>query len=165
MAQCTNYFCACNALQQMFYSLTGILVPEKDIARWASTTTSGTSHAGIETAVAKFNKTYKKNLKIIWKNFSDLGDTKEKRFEELGKLFINPNKAVFCHLLYRDKYGHYEVPKSVDTSSKMLEIMNSLGTKNNDGSYQGYVELRDYTTQARYIAGISQKSICIIYTE
>lgn len=160
--QCTPYYCSCNALQQMFYRLTGILVPEKTIAAWAGVTTSGVGHAGIETAVAKFNKTYKKNLKITWKNFSDLGKNTNERFLALGKLISKANTAVFFHLLYRMLYGHYEPIKSIDTSTHMLEILNSLGTKNSEGSYQGYVENRTYTTQQSYISAMNQKSVCII---
>ena len=70
MGQCTGYYCACNSLQQSFYRLTGIKVDEKTIAGWAGTTSDGTDHAGINTAVAKFNKKYNKNIKINWYNFS-----------------------------------------------------------------------------------------------
>ena len=160
--QCTPYYCSCNALQQMFYRLTGILVPEKTIAKWAGVTTSGVGHAGIETAVAKFNKTYKKNLKITWKNFSDFGKTTKERFKNLCEIITNPKMAVFFHLLYRLLYGHYEPIKAIDMDSEMLEILNSLGTKNNDGTYQGYVEKRSFGTQQSYILGITQKSVCII---
>lgn len=160
--QCTPYYCSCNALQQMFYRLTGILVPEKTIAKWAGVTTSGVGHAGIETAVAKFNKTYKKNLKITWKNFSDFGKTTKERFKNLCEIITNPKMAVFFHLLYKLLYGHYEPIKAIDMDSEMLEILNSLGTKNNDGTYQGYVEKRSFGTQQSYILGITQKSVCII---
>ena len=146
----------------MFYRLTGILVPEKTIASWAGVTTSGVGHAGIETAVAKFNKTYNKNLKITWKNFSDLGKNTNERFLALGKLISKANTAIFFHLCYRLKYGHYEPIKSVNTTSNMLEILNSLGTKNSDGTYQGYIEERTYATQQSYISAMSQKSVCII---
>ena len=160
--QCTPYYCSCNALQQMFYRLTGILVPEKTIAKWAGVTTNGVGHAGIETAVAKFNKTYKKNLKITWKNFSDFGKTTKERFKNLCEIITNPKMAIFFHLLYRLLYGHYEPIKAIDMDSEMLEILNSLGTKNNDGTYQGYVEKRSFGTQQSYISGITQKSVCII---
>ena len=69
MGQCTGYYCACNSLQQCFYRLTGIKVAESTIASVAGTTTSGTDHAGINTAVAWFNKKYGKNIKITFFNF------------------------------------------------------------------------------------------------
>ena len=90
MGQCTGYYCACNSLQQSFYRLTGIKVDEKTIAGWAGTTSDGTDHAGINTAVAKFNKKYNKNIKINWYNFSELSWTKISDFIKKGD---DPNTA------------------------------------------------------------------------
>lgn len=161
MGQLTGYSCAANSLQQMFYELTGKNISESTIMGWAGTTTAGTSHAGIETAIAKFNKTYGYDLKVQWKNFSDLGNSISARFKALGEIMCQSNKAVFVHLLYRSKYGHYEVPRMVNTSSSALQILNSLGSKGNNG-YYGYIENRSFSEQAKYIAGISQKGICIV---
>jgi len=161
MGQCTSYYCSCNALQQMFYRLTGILVPEKTIAQWAGVTTAGTGHQGIETAVAMFNKKYNKKVKISWKNFSDLGKNQKERFEAVGKM-VNNGKAIFFHLCYRLKYGHYETFKSIDLDKEIIIILNSLGNKNSDGSYQGYHENRTFSTQSQYIANMGQKSVCIM---
>ena len=158
MGQCTSYYCACNSLQQCFYRLTGIKVDEKTIAKIAGTTTSGTDHAGINTAVAWFNKKYNKNVKIAWYNFSDLGKNDNERWSKLSSLI--KKGAVFCHLLYRDKYGHYEVPKSVGADN--LSILNSLGDSCGSGTYCGYIESRSKSVQRRYIAGISQKSIAVL---
>ena len=162
MGQCTPYYCACNSLQQIFHKLTGKLISEKQIAQWAGTTKNGTDHPSINTAIALFNKKYGTNLKVEWKNLSDLGLKTDTRFQKLAELMSQDNTAIFCHLLYRNKYGHYEVPYQINTKDKTLKICNSLGTKNYDGSYQGYLETRSYTTQQQYISGISQKSICII---
>ena len=153
MGQCTGYNCACNSLQQAFYRLTGIKVDESTIAKWAGTTTSGTDHQGINTAVAMFNKKYKKNIKIVWHNFSDLGWNKISELMKKG--------AVFCHLLYRDQWGHYEVPKTVRDDD--LLILNSLGNQCGGGTYCGYIETRTKSTQKRYISGISQKSVAYLY--
>lgn len=158
MGQCTEYYCACNSLQQSFYRLTGIQVAESTIAGVAGTTTSGTGHSGIETAVAWFNKKYNQNIKITWKNFSDLGNTDTSRWKALQNAI--DNGAVFCHLLYRDQYGHYEVPK--DVSSDNTSIINSLGDSCGGESFCGYIESRSRSTQLRYISGISQKSIAIL---
>ena len=152
MGQCTGYYCACNSLQQCFYRLTGIKVAESTIAGWAGTTTSGTDHGGINSAVAAFNKKYNKNVKITWKNFSDVGWSALQSYIQKG--------AVFCHLLYRDQWGHYEVPK--DVSSDTCKILNSLGDSCGSGTYCGYIESRSRETQKRYIQGISQKSIAIL---
>lgn len=158
MGQCTGYYCACNSLQQAFYRLTGIKVSESTIAGWAGTTSSGTDHEGINTAVAKFNLKYKKKVKIDWKNFSDLGANDAARWKALQNYIAKG--AVFCHLLYRDKWGHYEVPYNV--SSDPCKILNSLGDSCGSGTYCGYVESRSRSTQKRYIQGISQKSIAIL---
>lgn len=151
MGQCTGYYCACNSLQQGFYRLTGIRVEEKTIAGWAGTTTDGTDHYGINTAVAKFNKKYDKNVKITWYNFSELSWDKIAEFIKKG--------AVFFHLLYRNKWGHYEPIKSVGDS---LKILNSLGDSCGGGTYCGYIETRSKSEQKSYINGISQKSVAVL---
>ena len=151
MGQCTGYYCACNSLQQSFYRLTGIKVDEKTIAGWAGTTSDGTDHAGINTAVAKFNKKYNKNIKINWYNFSELSWTKISKFIKKG--------AVFFHLLYRNRWGHYEPIQSVGDS---LKILNSLGDSCGSGTYCGYIENRSKREQKSYINGISQKSVAVL---
>lgn len=158
MGQCTGYYCGCNSLQQCFYRLTGILVSEYTIASIAGTTTAGTDHDGLNTAVYWFNKKYNKNIKITWKNFSDLGSSSSARWSALQS-YIN-NGAVFCHLLYRNQWGHYEVPKSV--GEDYLQILNSLGDQCGSGTYCGYIESRSKSEQLSYIGGISQKSIAIL---
>lgn len=158
MGQCTGYYCGCNSLQQCFYRLTGIKVEEKTIASVAGTTTSGTDHQGLNTAVAWFNKKYNKNVKITWYNFSDLGKNDSERWSKLSSLI--KKGAVFCHILYRNKWGHYEVPKSVGDSS--LKILNSLGDQCGSGTYCGYIETRSKSDQRSYINGISQKSVAVL---
>ena len=151
MGQCTGYYCACNSLQQCFYRLTGIKVDEKTIAGWAGTTSDGTDHYGINTAVAKFNKKYDKNIKITWYNFSELSWDKISDFIKKG--------AVFFHLLYRNKWGHYEPIKSV---GDYLKILNSLGDSCGGSTYCGYIETRSKSEQKSYISGISQKSVAVL---
>ena len=158
MGQCTGYYCACNSLQQMFYRLTGKLISESTIASVAGTTSNGTSHQGIETAVAWFNRKYGYQLKVSWKNFSELGSTQSARFTKLQQLI--DTGGVFFHLLYRNKYGHYEVPYRVTGGN--IQVLNSLGDSCGNGTYCGYIETRSQSTQVSYINGISQKSVCII---
>ena len=152
MGQCTPYYCACNSLQQSFYRTTGVWVNESTIAGWAGTTSDGTDHEGINTAVAQFNRKYGKNVKIAWYNFSELSWSKVNEMLNKG--------AVFFHLLYRDQWGHYEPIKTVGDD---LKILNSLGDSCGGGSYCGYIETRSRSTQARYISGISQKSVAFLY--
>ena len=67
---------------------------------------------------------------------------------------------MFCHLLYRNKWGHYEVPEKVNIDT--LTILNSLGDICNSPAYCGYIETRTKANQLAYINGISQKSIAIL---
>ena len=152
MGQCNGHNCGPNALQQMFYRLTGILVDESTIAGWASTTSDGTDHAGLNSAVAQFNKKYGATVQIKWYNFSELSWAK---LEEMLK-----KGAIFFHLLYRLKWGHYEPIKSIDD---VLKILNSLGDRCSGESYCGYIETRSKATQKSYINGISQKSVAFLY--
>ena len=158
MGQCTGYWCGPNSLQQCFYRLTGIHVKESTIAAVAGSTTDGTDHEGLNTVVAWFNKKYNKNIKIVWYNFNDLGKNDNERWSKLSG-FIKKG-AVFCHLLYRDQWGHYEVPKLVGDNN--ISILNSLGDSCGSGTYCGYIETRTKATQKRYIGGISQKSIAVL---
>lgn len=153
MGQCTPHNCADNSLQQCFYRLTGIRVSESEIAEWAGTTSDGTDHEGINTAVEMFNRKYNKNVKIVWYNFSELGFDKCKELMKKG--------ALFFHLLYRNRYGHYEVPKEIYDNT--LDILNSLGDKCGESSYCGYIENRTKAEQLSYINGISQKSVAYLY--
>ena len=151
MGQCTGYYCACNSLQQCFYRLTGIHVSEDTIAGWAGTTSDGTDHEGINTAVAQFNRKYNKNVKITWYNFSELSWSKIDNLLE--------NSAIFFHLLYRNQWGHYEPIKSVNDD---LSILNSLGDRCGGNTYCGYIEIRSKSEQQSYINGISQKSVAVL---
>ena len=161
MGQCTGYYCGPNSLQQCFYRLTGIHVSESTLASVCGTTTDGTDHPSLNTAVEWFNRKYNKKVTITWKNFSDLGKTSSERWSAL-KSYISKG-AVFCHLLYRDQWGHYEVPKSV--GDDYLSILNSLGDSCGSGTYCGYIESRSKSEQLSYINGISQKSIAILTVE
>lgn len=158
MGQCTPYYCACNSLQQALYRLTGIIVSESTLASVMGTTTSGTSHNGINTGVAWFNKKYGKNVKIQWKNFKDLGTNDTERWKTLQNHI--DDGAVFTHILYRNKWGHYEVPQTINTST--VTVLNSLGNKCSTNSYCGYIETRNKSTMKQYMSGISQPSIAIL---
>ena len=62
-----SYHCLPNCEELGFDYLTGLQISEYIIANWAGTTSKGTSHEGANSSVAKFNKKYKKNLKITIK--------------------------------------------------------------------------------------------------
>ena len=153
MGQNNGYYCGCHSLQEVFRNLTGIVVPQKTIAGWAGTTSSGTSHSGLDSAVAKFNKTYGKNLKVQWKNFSDLG------WDGIKKIINSSNQDCVIHNLYRNQWGHYEVVNNVSSN---VTVQNSLGNTCSNGCYCGYIEYRTQSTFRSYINGISQKSVMVI---
>ena len=155
MGQDTGYFCADSMLQKMFYRL-GYKISQEELARVAGTTTAGTGHGGIETAIAYVGKKYGVKFKVEWYNLSDLG------FEKMGKLMCQKNTSVGNHLLYRDQYGHYEYPLTVNTTNKTIKVINSLGSMCTSSCYCGYIEERNWSTHKRYISGISQKSVLVI---
>jgi len=88
---------------------------------------------------------------MTWKNFSEVG------FEGTQELI--DNGACFHHIYYKNKWGHYEVPKW--TNGNPIYVLNSLGEDCGNG-YCGYIEERSRSTHQSYINDISQKSVCII---
>ena len=148
LGQRTGYSCGPHSLMQCIYRLTGIELSETELMSVCGTTTSGTGHDGLETGLAWFNRKYGYNLKMTWKNKSEL------TWDEIQ--WFMDNAALFFHLLYRDQWGHYEVAENTN-----LKVLNSLGDSCGNG-YCGYIENRSRSTQQSYINGISQKSVCII---
>ena len=152
MGQNTPYFCGVHSLQEVFRNLTGIVVSQSTLASVAGTTTDGTDHDGLNTAVAWFNRNYNKNLKVEWKNFSDLG------WGGIKKIVDSSNQDCVIHNCYRNQWGHYEVINNV---SDNITVQNSLGDSCGD-CYCGYIEYRTQSEFRSYINGISQKSIMVI---
>lgn len=155
MGQNTGYFCADAAMQHSLYKF-GINVSQSQLAKWAGTTSAGTSHEGIRTAIAMVNKKFGVNITVQEKNFSDLG------IIGLAKLICQKNVDAIIHLLYRDKWGHYESINEINVKTNMLKILNSLGDKCSGTCYCGYVEDRSLAAEKSYISGISQKSVIIL---
>ena len=155
MGQNTGYYCACAALQHSLFKF-GINVSQSKLAKWAGTTTSGTSHEGIRTAVAMVNKKYGVNITVKEVNFSDIG------IKGLAKLICKNNVDVITHVLYRNRWGHYESINEINVKNNMFKILNSLGSKCGSSCYCGYVEERSLANEKSYISGISQKSIIIL---
>ena len=169
LGQCTGYFCGPHSIHQCLKKLSITKFDESTLAKYCGTTTSGTSHDGINTCLAKVSKEIKKPIKVTWKNFSDLGSTREERFLALGKLMCKDNVAILLHIGYQGSgysasgkiFGHYECLDKIDTSKKIVRALNSLGNKCGTG-YCGHTQERQYSLQAHYISNKNQKSICII---
>ena len=151
LGQKNSVNCGPHSLMQCIHRLTGEDVSEMTLASVCGTTSDGTDHQGLETGLAWFNREYGYNLKMEWKNFSEVG------FEGTQQLI--DNGACFHHIYYRLYAGHYEVPKW--TGGDPIYVLNSLGDQCGDG-YCGYIEERSRSTHQAYINGISQKSVCII---
>ena len=151
LGQKTSYTCGPHSLMQCIHRLTGEDVSEMELASVCGTTSDGTDHDGLATGLAWFNRKYGYDLKMQWKNFSEVG------FEGTQQLI--DNGACFHHIYYRNRYGHYEVPKW--TNGDPIYVLNSLGDSCGNG-YCGYIEERTRSEHQSYINGISQKSVCII---
>jgi len=156
LGQINGHNCGPHALMQCIYKITGVDMKEATLAQWAGTTQSGTDHEGIERALSKFNSLKGYNLKIEWYYSSDVSVSK------IGEWMASSKECIFYHLLYRNTWGHYELPYNITEGSDYLDIANSLGDRCGEG-YYGYIEPRSWSDQKSYIRGISQKSVCHVY--
>jgi len=161
--QCTSTFCAPHTIHQIAakWDLEKY-ADEYRLAGWAGTTSSGTSHAGIETAFYQLGKVAGVKFKLTWKNLSDFGGTLREQMQNIGKILQDKNKCILWHDLYRLKYGHYEIVKLININTLIMLVLNSLGSKCTSTSFCGYDENRNCSTMASYCKGISQKSILIV---
>lgn len=153
--QNTGYYCGPHMAQEIVRNLCGIVIPQSKIAGIMGTTTSGTSHYGIETFFAWFNKNYAKyNLTWTWKNFSDLG------WSGVKKILESNNQDCGIHELYRNTWGHYTNFDKVYENS--VDVHNSLGSMCTSSCYCGYEENRSKSNAKSYLNGISQKSVLVV---
>ena len=172
LGQCTPYFCGPHSVHQVLRKFGITKFSEKQIAAYAGTTSSGTSHPGINTAIAKISKATGVKLTVKWKNFSDMGKTDAERFKAIGKLLSDKNTAVLWHICYinggesttGEKFGHYEVINIINTVTSYVKALNSLGSRKADGSYTGKLQDRKYNVQAYFARNTpgNQPALCII---
>ena len=157
MGQDTSYYCGVSALQKCLYKFGIRDFSQKTLAGWAGTTTAGTSHQGIRTAVAMVNKKKGTKITVTEKTFTEAGGWKG-----IGKILSNKNQDIIFHNLYRLKYGHYEVMNQLNLTTNYTKVLNSLGDKCTNTCYCGYVENRSCTNMKKYMDAVSQKSLLIL---
>lgn len=172
LGQNYHWDCSANSVQQALKKLSGKTISEDVLIKIGGVTTKGVGHDGINTMIEWFNRKYGTKYKVTWKNFSDLGKTRDARFEALGKLICKPNVAVICHIGYQDSgskvggttFGHYEVLDKVNTKTKYVRALNSLGNQINKNAFYGHLQDRSFEVQANYFAKTpgGQKAVCII---
>lgn len=163
MGQNNSVCCGPSAIHKAIWKFGIRDISQNQIASWAGTTRAGTSHAGLETAIAMINKVKGTNIKIKWYNLSDLG------WDGLGKLICQSNIAALTHILYKNggtcsgsgNFGHYEAITKINTATGYVKVINSLGSY--CGScYCGYYQDRTIACEEVFIRGISQKSIAVL---
>lgn len=172
LGQCRGYYCAPHSIHQAMKKFGITKFSESQIAQWAGTTTSGTGHSGINTAITKISKQSGVKLNVKWKNFSDMGKTDKERFENIAKILCKPNTAIIWHILYINGgsgivgkgFGHYECLDKINTATGHVRALNSLGDRKADGSYKGRLQDRMYAIQAYYAKHTNggQPALCII---
>ena len=158
LGQCTKFLCGPHTTRQALKKFGITKFSEKEIAKFAGSTSKGTSHQGINTAIAKISKLTGIKLTIKWVNFSDMGKTDEERFEKIGKLLEDPNTAIIWHIAYSgageeiddDFIGHYEYIDIINIKTKYVRALNSLGKIKRDGSYPGHLQDRKFSVQSYF---------------
>ena len=155
--QNNGYYCGPHMIQEIIRNLTGKVISQSTLAEVIGTTYDGSDHDGLNTAIAWFNRKYGYNLKVEWKNFSDLG------WKGIKKILESDNQDCGFHELYRNTWGHYtNFDKIYDD---YIDVHNSLGDSCSSGCYCGYTEERSKSTAESYLNGISQKSVMVVTNE
>ena len=169
LGQCTPYYCGPHSIHQGLRKFGITSISESTLAGWAGTTTSGTDHDGLNTAIKKAAKKAGINVDIKWYNFSDLGKTVKERFAALAKMICKKNVFAFTHIGYQCSgecssgtvFGHYEMLDKIDVKNQKVRALNSLGNHCGSG-YCGHLQWRSFSLEAHFISNISQKSICVV---
>ena len=152
--QNNGYYCGPHMIQEIIRNLTGKVISQSTLAEVIGTTYDGSDHDGLNTAIAWFNKKYGYNLKVEWKNFSELG------WSGIKKILESNNKDCGLHELYRNTWGHYTNFDKI--YGDYIDVHNSLGDYCDYDCYCGYTEERDKDEAESYLGGISQKSVMVV---
>ena len=152
--QNNGHYCGPHMIQEIIRNLTGKVISQSTLAEVIGTTIDGSDHDGLNTSIAWFNKKYGYNLKVEWKNFSEVG------WNGIKKILESNNQDCGLHELYRGTWGHYTNFDKV--YSDYIDVHNSLGDYCSSGCYCGYTEERDKSEAEYYLGGISQKSVMVV---
>jgi hypothetical protein len=154
LKQINSYFCAPVSITQVWYELFGTDESQTEISKYAGTTTDGTSHNGINTALQKLANKYNKRISIQWKNYSSM------TLQELGEIVADPNRALILHVMWHninnwnDKGGHYTTLACVNPKKGYVYEIYSLSGPELIKRTSDY--MKTVTSE------ISQQSVCII---
>ena len=155
--QNNGYYCGPHMIQEIIRNLTGKVISQSTLASVIGTTSDGSDHDGLNTAIAWFNRNYGYNLKVEWKNFSELG------WSGIKKILESKNQDCGLHELYRNTWGHYTNFDKI--YGDYIDVHNSLGDYCDYDCYCGYTEERYKSTAESYLSGISQKSVMVVTNE
>ena len=155
--QNNGHYCGPHMIQEIIRNLTGKVISQSTLAEIIGTTYDGSDHEGLNTSIAWFNKKYGYNLKVEWKNFSEVG------WSGIKKILESDNKDCGLHELYRNTWGHYTNFDRI--YDDYIDVHNSLGDYCDYGCYCGYTEERDKSEAESYLGGISQKSVMVVTNE
>lgn len=154
LKQINNYFCAPVTITQVWYELFGTDESQTEVSKYAETTTNGTSHNGINTALQKLANKYNKKISIQWKNYSSM------TLQELAEIVADPNRALILHVMWHnlnnwnDKGGHYTTLACVNPKKGYVYEIYSLSGPELINRTSDY--MKTVTSE------ISQQSVCII---
>jgi len=156
----TPYFCGPNIIQNIWYTIFGVIPKEQDIGKIAGTQNNlnGTIHEGLNKALNWLANRDNKKIDIKWEYFSDIG------WKGIEDIYKDSNKAIGFHTFYRLKWGHYECGYFINRNTETIGIINSLGNKDEYGNYLGYFEKRSFKDMQSYIRVISHPN-CLIVTK
>ncbi|MCQ2821751.1 MAG: hypothetical protein MJ252_31215 [archaeon] len=162
LGQCTGWFCGPHSMHQVLTKFDIEDWDEYALASMAGTTEEyGTDHDGMVAAFQKIKQRKGVNINLQWTSFTSYGSTTAERFANIAKIICQPNKDVIFHSQYRRRSGHYEVVRTIDVNTQIIEVLNSVGDAY-EGGYLGYLENRTFQEFADYIALKDAPSIGVV---
>jgi len=120
MDQETNYWCGPFMDSQIIYELYGMNAAQKYLAEHAGTTTSGTGSSGVIKAITDWANANGHKVTCNLQNFSDTG------WKKCGEMVEDPDLGLGFHVKYKNTWGHWMYPVSIDLNKKVVGLIDSL---------------------------------------